>query len=300
MTTKQFGRHRTKIISAICTPLRDDESLNVESLEQHIEEQVQAGFSGLLVGGTMGLMQLLSDATYRDLIEQGVKLGGGRLEMLVGVGDTSFARTRDRIAYAQQFDVDGLVVLTPSWWKFNTEQLFQYFTSLADFADKPIYLYDLPGLTGVSIEIELMQKLSDHPNIAGIKCSGPWQGVRQLMGAIPDRLRVIPAQPLLIDQLIRLGVEENLDGIYSIFPELTAKIVEAAEAGLWEQAESLTRDMSEILRVLGKYGVIPACGSILNARGIVSTALPRPLELLDENQQAKLLDEPAIIQHLGK
>lgn len=277
--------------------MHEDESLNVESLAIHIEEQVQAGFAGLLVGGTMGLMQLLCDKTYRDLIEQGVRLGDRRVEMLVGVGDTSFARTCDRITFAQQFDVDGLVVLTPSWWKYNNEELLQYYRALADFAKKPIYLYDLPGLTGVSIDLELMKKLAEHPNIAGIKCSGAWQGTRELMDSLEGQLRVIPAQPLLMDQLIRLGVQDNLDGIYSIFPELTVKILKAAESEQWEQAKRLVQDLSEILVVLRRYGVMAAAFAVLNARGIESAALPRPLQLLDRDQQEKILSEPAIVRH---
>ncbi len=298
--TKQFGRYRTKIISALCTPLNDDESLNAESLAMHIEDQVQSGFAGLLVGGSMGLMQLLSDQTYRDLIEQGVRANNGRLEMLVGVGDTSFARTRDRIDYVQQFDVDGLVVLTPSWRKFSKDELVRYYSDLADYATKPIYLYDLPSLTGVSIDIEIMQRLADHPNIVGIKCSGSWQGTRQLMSVVAGRVRVIPAQPLIMDQLIRLGVEENLDGIYSIFPELTVKIIEAAESEQWTEAERLTHELSELLLVLIRYDVMPAALAILNARGIVSATTPRPIKPLSKEKQEKLLKEPAIARHLGQ
>jgi len=46
-----------------------DESLHIESLAMHIEDQVEAGFAGILLGGSMRLMQLLSDETYRELIE---------------------------------------------------------------------------------------------------------------------------------------------------------------------------------------------------------------------------------------
>lgn len=298
--SESYGRYRTRIISALCTPLQKDESLHLESLAMHVEDQVQAGFGGILLGGTMGLMQLLSDTTYRDLIQQGALLGNGRLEIMVGVGDTSFARTRDRIAFAQQFDVDGLVVLTPSWWKFEHEELVRYYTALADFSEKPIYLYDLPVRTGVSITLEILLELADHPNIAGIKCSGAWQTTRQTINAVAGRLRVIPAQPLMIDQLIRLGIGDNLDGLYSIFPELTAKIVETSEAAQWDDAELLMRELSEILLILSRYGVMAAATALLNARGLAATTLPSPLKPLDKNQRSKFLAEPVILRHLEK
>ena len=61
----------------------------------------------------MGRMQLLDDKTYQDLVRYTARLAAGRGEIMVGVGDTSFVRTLRRIEYAQQFDVDGAVVLSP-------------------------------------------------------------------------------------------------------------------------------------------------------------------------------------------
>ena len=77
------------VISAVTTPLHEDDSLHVEGLEAHLEEQWQAGIDGLLVAGTMGLMQLLTDRTYADLIEHALRISAGRGEIMVGVGDAS-------------------------------------------------------------------------------------------------------------------------------------------------------------------------------------------------------------------
>ena len=88
---------KTKFISAICTPLRADETLHVDGLAAHIEDQFENGISGVLVAGTMGKLQLLTDGTYLELVKQSVRLAGGRGEVLVGVGDMGFARTRERI-----------------------------------------------------------------------------------------------------------------------------------------------------------------------------------------------------------
>src|SRR5687767_10561256 len=106
-----------RIISAICTPLAADESLHVDGLEVHVGRQWQAGVSSLLVGGTMGAMQLQRDRTYAQLIEHAARITGGRGELLVGVGDASYARTRERIDVAQRFDIDGVVALPPYFIK---------------------------------------------------------------------------------------------------------------------------------------------------------------------------------------
>lgn len=298
--TPSTARHRTNIIAAICTPLNVDQSLHVEALEMHIDDQARAGFRGLLVGGTMGLMQLLADETYRQLVRQAVRIAAGRFEVLVGVGDASFARTRERVAFVQQLDIDGVVVITPSFLKFNRAELLQYYRLIAGFSKKPVYLYDLPSVTGVKLDFDLVLELADHPNIAGIKCSVPWEWTRQLVDVAPARLRVIPAQPYLLDQLIRLGVRDNLDGIYGLVPELTAAIVVAAEREAWAEAARLQAELADFGRLLAPYGLFPAATAILNARGIPGSVAPAPIQPLTDARRVQLLAEPALTRQLDR
>jgi 4-hydroxy-tetrahydrodipicolinate synthase len=298
------GRKRTVIqtrfISAICTPLDENEALHREALERHLDEQWRAGIAGVLVGGTMGLMQLLSDATYRQLAECGAKFTAGRGEVLVGVGDTSFTRTRDRIRMVEGLAIDGVVVVTPYLWKFSQDDLVGYFRALADAARKPVYLYDLPGLTGVKLELETVLQAARHPNIRGIKCSSEWVWTRQLLDRVGDRFRVIPAQPHLIDMLIRCGVRDNLDGIYALAPRWAVGIAEAAEMGDWPLAARRQQRLSALLTLLTtRYPLFPSCGAVLNARGIAGRVAPAPMRPLNPEQRARLLDEPMVKELLA-
>jgi 4-hydroxy-tetrahydrodipicolinate synthase len=78
-----------KMITALGTPLTDDEHLHIPGLEAQINDQLSHGINGILVAGTMGLMQLLTAETYRQLVEPSVRMNAGKAEMLVGVGDTA-------------------------------------------------------------------------------------------------------------------------------------------------------------------------------------------------------------------
>ncbi len=174
----------SRLISAICTPLTDDDALHADGLAAHLDDQWRHGIHGVLVGGTMGLMQLLDDAVYTDLVRHAVQFTRGRGEILVGVGDTSFRRTLNRIRSVEEFDIDGVVALSPYFYQLGQADLVAYFQGLADQSKKPLYLYDLPQRTKTILELETVLKLSKHPNIRGIKCSGEWTATRRLM----DRL----------------------------------------------------------------------------------------------------------------
>lgn len=286
---------QTHLISAICTPLADDDSLHLDGLAAHLEDQWSHGIAGALIGGTMGLMQLLEEDTYRDLVRHGVQLSRGRGEVLVGVGDTSFSRTLRRIEFVQPFDVDGLVVLCPFFYTLGQADLIAYFLALADRSRKPLYLYDLPGTTRTSLTLETVLELAKHPNIRGIKCSGEWTATRRLMDRVNKDFRVVPAQPDILDMLTRCGVRSNLDGIFAILPDLTAGIVESVECGDHALAALRQNQLTEFRQlILTKYPLFPACTAILNARGVPGRVHPLPQKPLDQEQREQLFDEPLV------
>jgi 4-hydroxy-tetrahydrodipicolinate synthase len=288
------------LISAICTPLTDDDSLHVEGLAAHLDDQWRHGIKGVLIGGTMGLMQLLDDATYRDLVRRSVEFSKGRGEILVGVGDASFKRTLERIRFVEQCDVDGVVVLSPYFYQLGQAELIAYFSGLANQSKKPLYMYDLPGRTKTSLELDTVLQLAKHPNIRGIKCSGEWTGTRRLMDRVGDSFRVVPAQPLIVDTLARCGVRENLDGVYSLVPGLSTSIVEAVERGDFVAASAHQNELTELLMlIVTAYPLFPACTAILNARGVPGKVNPTPMKSLDAAQVEKLLADDRVKKHLA-
>lgn len=283
----------TRLISAICTTLNDDGSLHVDGLAAHLEDQWRHGMAGVLIGGTMGIMQLLPDTTYRDLVRHGAQLARGRGEVLVGAGDTSLARTLERVRYVEQFDVDGIVVLSPYFLTLGQAELIDYFRQVADLSSKPIYLYDLPGTTKTKLTLDTVLELSKHPNIRGIKCSGEWSETWRLIHRVGAAFRVVPAQPQIVDLLVRCGVPYNLDGIFALVPDLAAGIVEAAEQGDHAVAAVRQEKLSGLLQLLrNKYALFPACSAILNARGVPGNVFVAPTRPLTPEQREQFLREP--------
>jgi 4-hydroxy-tetrahydrodipicolinate synthase len=287
-------------ISAVGTPLDKSEALDSLALGQHLLDQHQNGIQGVLVAGSMGCMQLLSDQTYRDLAHQASAVCQGKLELLIGAGDCSFARTRGRIEFLNTLRVDGVVVLTPYFFQFAQDELLDYFRSLADVSKAPLYLYDLPQVTHSKIELRTAIELAKHPNIAGIKCSDEPGYARQLMDAVGPRFRVIIAQPILIDIFLRAGVSEHVDGMYAIAPHWASAIGRAVAAGEWDTAALFQRRLYELRKLFETYDAYQAMSVMLNRRGIAGYYAPRPYRVMDEQTKAKLLAEPVVRELLDK
>jgi 4-hydroxy-tetrahydrodipicolinate synthase len=285
------------LIAAIGTPLSQSDALHKEGLEAHLLDQWNEGMTGVLVGGTMGAMQMHTERVYRQLVDSAIEFSQGKGEVMVGAGDTSFARTREKIRFLNDKNIDGTVVLSPYFLKFGQAELLEYFKSLANISTHPLFLYDLPGLTGTKLELETVQQLARHPRIRGIKCSGDLGTTRQLIDSVPAGFRVIVAQADLVDVLLNHGVREHLDGIFSLAPFWVKAIEQAAMANDWTTAATCQQRLSALLRVLKKYGVFQVFTLLLNARGIPGSFMPAPIGQLSEANQAEVLDE-AIVKEL--
>ncbi len=286
-------------ISAVGTPLSQDELLDDKGLERHLADQWENGIGGVLVAGTMGLMQLLRDETYRALARRASELCAGKIELMIGAGDCSLARTKDRISFLNELKLDGVVVLTPFFVRFAQDELVEYYRALADFSRAPLYMYDLPQRAG-KIELATALELSKHPNIAGIKCSDEPGYARQIMDAVSDRFRVIIAQPVLIDTFLKFGVREHLDGMFAIAPQWTSAIGRHCERGEWAEAAKYQKLLTELRGLFGRYDVFQAMTVMLNARGIGGNYAPRPLRKMSPPQREQLLAEPIVVKLLAE
>ena len=286
-------------ITAIGTPLTEDEQLDQEGLEAHLADQWNSGINGILVAGTMGAMQLLSDETYRMLVEKSVEISSGKGEVLVGAGDAGFARSRDRILFINELRIDGIAVLAPFFWRFSQSELIEYFSSLADVAKAHLYLYDLPRVTGTKLSMETVLKLAQHPNIAGIKISGEIEFARRLLDNVGDSFRVITAEPCLTDMLLGHGMHSHLDGMWAMCPSWTVSIGKCAARGDWAGASENQRKVAELKEIaILKYG-FGSFTDVMNARGIRGFFAPRPFARLGREQREQLLNE-SIVKRLVK
>lgn len=288
---------KTSLTAAICTPLNQEESLHRAGLAAHLEEQWAAGIPSVLVAGSMGCMQLLRDDTYFDLVRHSVDVSRGRGEILVGVGDASFARTRTRIEQVSAMDIDGVVVIDLYLFQYSQAEQSDYYRALADVSRKPLFIYHLPERTAACLELDTLVSLSKHPNIRGVKCSEDVDWVRQLISRVDSSFRVMSARSTMMDVLVQLGVREFVDGAFSIFPQWAMATAKAAETSAEMSASDHQATLSEFIHgVLSRYPVLPACTAILNARGVPGNCAPQPMRLLDQRQREELLADPVVMR----
>jgi 4-hydroxy-tetrahydrodipicolinate synthase len=160
---------RGGLITALITPFKDDGSIDFDSLESLVEQQVAGGVEGFVISGTTAESPNLSP----DEIESIFKAVKGHVpddfQMIIGAGNNSTSSTVERIQRFDALDSDGFLIVVPYYNKPTQAGMIAHFKEAAAATKKDILLYDVPGRTIVEMSVDTVVELSSISNIVGIK-----------------------------------------------------------------------------------------------------------------------------------
>ena len=154
---------------AMITPFHGDGSVNFDVLTELLERQIAAGTDGILTLGTTGEYSTMSHEEDAAVVEHTIRVVDGRVPVMVGSGSNCTATQIEKSRLYQSMGADALLLIAPYYNKANAEGMYRHFAETADAVDIPCILYNVPGRTGCSIPVSVVERLSRHPNIAGIK-----------------------------------------------------------------------------------------------------------------------------------
>jgi 4-hydroxy-tetrahydrodipicolinate synthase len=164
--TAPFGR----MLTAMITPMTPDGAVDYDGaarLASYLVDDMRN--DGLVVSGTTGESPTTSDEEQDRLLRTVVEAVGDRASIVAGVGTNDTAHTKALTGRAQRAGADGLLVVTPYYSKPPQHALEAHFRAVADVAELPVMLYDIPGRTGTPIATETLIRLADHENIVAVK-----------------------------------------------------------------------------------------------------------------------------------
>ncbi|HEY0718729.1 MAG TPA: 4-hydroxy-tetrahydrodipicolinate synthase [Streptosporangiaceae bacterium] len=164
--TAPFGR----MLTAMITPMTPDGAVDYDGaarLASYLVDDMRN--DGLVISGTTGESPTTSDEEQDRLLRTVVEAVGDRASIVAGVGTNDTAHTRELTRRAERAGADGLLVVTPYYSKPPQHALEAHFRAVADIAELPVMLYDIPGRTGTPIATETLIRLAGHPNIVAVK-----------------------------------------------------------------------------------------------------------------------------------
>ncbi len=155
-------------IVALVTPFRN-RAVDEQAFQDFVEWQIGQGTNGLVPCGTTGESPTLTHAEHRRVVELCVEAAKGRVPVIAGTGSNSTSEAIDFTREAKAAGADGALVVCPYYNRPTQEGLYQHFKAIAESADLPIIIYNIPVRTAVDMSVATMARLAKLPNIVGVK-----------------------------------------------------------------------------------------------------------------------------------
>ncbi len=156
---------------ALITPMRQDGTVDEKAFASFVDWQIREGTHGIIPVGTTGESPTLNHAEHKRVVEIAVEVSAGRVPVIAGAGSNSTEEAIEFARHAKSVGADATLVVTPYYNKPSQEGLFLHFTAVADSADIPMIIYNIPPRSVVDMSVETMARLAKHPNIVGVKDS---------------------------------------------------------------------------------------------------------------------------------
>ena len=286
------------IITPIVTPMNEDESINEIEFRKLIDRLIDSGIYGLFALGTNGEVYAMSEEEKLEVLRIIVDQVNHRVPVYAGTGCVGTKETIKLSQKAAEIGVDALSVVSPYYVAVSQDDIYRYYSSIAQSTDLPIILYNMPARTGNNIDFKTVAKLCEFDNIVGIKdSSGNFDNTLKYIENTDKRLSVLSGNDSLILWTLLAGGQGAIAGWSNVYPKLLLDIYHLWECGKLKEANEKQisiRPLRNIMQLGNPNSVVKRAMNLLGynvgparepASGVskeIDTALKEVFDLYEE------------------
>ncbi|MBR1545652.1 MAG: dihydrodipicolinate synthase family protein [Prevotella sp.] len=282
------------VVVPMVTPVTENGTLDTQAVERIIAFFVQAGVSPLLMG-TTGEGNSVSQKDGLLFVETAVKAAQGRITIYAGLTGNCFA---EQLAQAEAYTLAGadvIVATLPTYYALTEEQMENYYRTLADRIKGPLMLYNILATTHMSIPVEVIRRLADHPNIVGLKDSErDLERMAQCIAIAKDRddFCYFCGWAAQSAHSLELGGDGIVPSTGNYVPEMFQQLYEAAVKGDMAEANRLQDETNEIAKIYQKDRTLglslTALKVMMQTKGLCEPWMLMPLTRLSAEEEQEI------------
>ena len=279
------------VVVPMVTPVTKEGKLDTEAVERIIEFFAKAGVSPLLMG-TTGEGNSVSPKDGLLFVETAVKAAQKRITIYAGLTGNCFS---EQLAQAEAYTkagADVIVATLPTYYALTPEQMENYYRTLADSIKGPLMLYNILATTHMSIPVDVIRRLADHPNIVGLKDSErDLERMAQCIEIAKDRddFCYFCGWAAQSAHSLELGGDGIVPSTGNFVPEMFQQLYEAAIAGDMATANRLQDETNEIAKIYQKDRTLgqslTALKVMMQTKGLCEPWMLMPLTRLTAEEE---------------
>lgn len=277
---------------AIVTPMKENEEVNYDKLEELVEWQIEQGTDAIVIVGTTGESSTLTTEEHSDVIRAAVRFAKHRVPVIAGTGSNCTREAIHLSEEAEKAGADGLLAVTPYYNKATQGGLIRYYTEIAEAVKLPIIMYNVPGRTGCNIMPETAATLFKNvENIVGIKeATGSLAQASKLMYLTDGKIDLYSGEDGIVVPLMAIGAIGVISVWSNVAPADVHDMCAAFFAGDLLRARELQLKAQPLVDALfSEVNPIPV-KKALNLMGLEVGPLRSPLTEMTPENAAKLAE----------
>lgn len=279
------------------TPFGPEGDIDEQALISNIEKWNITGVIGYVALGSTGERVHLDEREYAQAIEIAHAAVPENLAFIAGAGQQSTRGTISEIRAAVAAGAEAVLVITPHFYRSGITQdaLAGHYAAVADATPVPVILYSVPDLTGVAVAPETVARLSEHPNIIGIKdSSDDLARLSETIRLVPDDFAVLTGNGTVLYEALRRGAQGAILAVGCVAARQCIAMFEVVSVGDYERARALQEKLTPLARaVTTRFGIggLKATMDLIGYHGgCVRAPLQAPGEAARE-ELARLLED---------
>ncbi len=279
------------ILLPVTTPFLANEDLDLVGLKKNLASWNGSGIVGYVLLGSTGERANLDETEYAKLIETARREVPDNLTFIVGAGQQSTRSTTHEIERAAAAGAEGVLVITPSFYRsaITQDALIKHYLAIADASPVPVILYSMPDLTGIKIEPETSARLSQHRNIIGMKdSSADLKTFAETVRQVPGNFALMIGNGTVFCEALRAGARGGILAVGCAAPKLCIEIYRAVQAGNIDRAEGLQDKLTPLARAVTKTYGIGGLKTAMELAGLMGGPVRAPLQRPNEIATAEI------------
>jgi dihydrodipicolinate synthase/N-acetylneuraminate lyase len=279
------------VIPPLTTPFTEKGEIYEEGLRRLLKFLIERGIHGVFLCGTYGSGPLMSLEQRKRVVEVVMDQAGGRVSVITHVGSASTSEALELARHSEDLGVNAVASVPPYYYRHDEGTVLEYYRNLMDAVEIPVYAYNNPKTTGLTITPRVLSKLADL-GVKGIKDSGFnivefTHYVLELRGR-GDFNFIIGTEALLLPAMM-FGASGCVSGLANVFPELVVELYDTIIRKDYEKAAELQLKVNKARKVLHIAGATTAaCYAVLKERGVDVGVPKKPILPVTEEKATEM------------
>ena len=244
------------IFAPINTPFQNEE-VAFDHFSENMRKYSKTPLSGFLVLGSNGENKSLTEDEKIKLLEIAIEEKAEHQVVMAGAGCESTRETIDFSKRAQELGADLVSLVTPSYFKksLTDDALIGYYKDVAEALSIPVFAYNAPGFTGLTLSPKVIATISQHPNVGGMKDTSP-DGIARYLEVCADDFDVLSGTISTLFIGLALGASGGVVSLANAFPDACCQLYEKYRSGDLDGAREMHHKLFVLNQsVSGKFGV---------------------------------------------